>query len=332
MSTIVKRGSTWYYHRGRTSRPDSLRKSLKTKNKLIAQQLQKELDVQYAKISLGLEPLLIIVTLADARDSFVKSIEYKKEKDLTATKTRPNSHYKKQVLHINKFVEFSKPNIKMNSITASMIIDWKSHLLKKFTNKTSRDYLLTLREFLQFCLNKAYLGIPIFDNLPKSFLPSAKPTKKRRPIPLGVIKEVISKAPNEKDKVYWEIMLYTMLRRVDAGTLTMNDIIQGKYQGKTKEPIPLGLPPKIKDNPKLAVMICPDEYGQRESLARYQALMKDRGYETDFHAIRHSVATHLSRCGYKESDIKRIVGWHSTAVDNYIHSGSEELSLLLNNF
>lgn len=330
MSSLVKRGSVWYYHRGKPSRPDSVRVSLRVTNKQIAQTLQSELDLAYARTKIGLEQSIMPMSISQAKDEWVKHIEYKKGKEQNG-RARPDSHYKKQVLQINKFIDFCKPNLIVRDLTTSTLLDYKTYLLKDYANKTARDYLLCVREFLQFCINKAYLGIPLFDNLPKSFLPSAKPTKKRRPISLRYIKDVIKNAPNEKDRIYWSIMLYTLLRRHDAGTLTLNDIVQGKYQGKTSEPIPLGLPKEIKDNPDVAVMVYPTEYEQRQSLARYKAMMKERDIETDFHAIRHSVATHLSRSGYKESDIKRITGHHSTAVDNYIHAGSEELEILLNN-
>jgi len=50
---------------------------------------------------------------------------------------------------------------------------------------------------------------------------------------------------------------------------------------KTRIPIPL---------------LVPLEKYQRKSLARYKFLIKIRGYEvTDFHAIRHSIATYLAQ-------------------------------------
>lgn len=327
MSRIHKRNKIWHYSRGNPNSVTSVRKSLKTTSKTVAQELQKALDLRYARIELGIETETV-VTLDYARNKFIEHIAYKQDKD--PTKKKSNTHYAKQVRETNLFVDFCKPSKKMNRITPSVVMDYKSYLLKnKGTPKTARNYLLTLREFLDFSYNKAYLGIPIFRNLGNKFLPSAKPTKKRRPIPLRVIKDVIKNAPTKKDRIYWTVLLYTLLRTRDAGTLSMNDIVQGKYQDKTKEPIPLILPESI--NPEDAVNIYPRSYDRRTSRHRYQRLMKDRGYETDLHAIRHSVATHLARCGYKEEDIKRITNHHSTAVDNYIHTGEKELLVLLNN-
>jgi len=73
----------------------------------------------------------------------------------------------------------------------------------------------------------------------------------------------------------------------------------------------------------------PTELDQRKSLTRYQALMKEYGYETNFHAIRHFIATHLAQCGYKKDDIRMITGHSSKAVRGYIHNGEHELSDLL---
>jgi integrase len=333
LSTIYKRGSTWWYRKGGAGRPDAVRKSLRTTSKTIAQQLKKELDLQYAKIALGLKPEVMVVLLSDAIEEWIRHIEYKKKDTSSTIKSRPNSHYKKQILHVNAFKDFCIPSITVNKITTSAIIDWKSRLLVDYTNKTARHYLMTLREFFKFCYNKAYLGIPIFDNLGNGFLPSSKPTTKRRPIKVDLIKDAIENAPNLKDKIYWSIMLYSLLRRQDAGSLSMSDIVQGKFESKTGEPKPLGLPKWIKDNPKIAVNVYPSEWGQKQSLKRYQTLMKERHQieYTDFHSIRHSVATHLSKKGYKEADIKRITGHHSTAVDNYIHAGNKELERLIDN-
>ena len=73
----------------------------------------------------------------------------------------------------------------------------------------------------------------------------------------------------------------------------------------------------------------PLEKDQRNSLARYQKLMKKRRYETDFHAIRHSVATYLAQCTYSKADVMRITGHSSIAVRGYIHNGEHELLDLL---
>ena len=127
-------------------------------------------------------------------------------------------------------------------------------------------------------------------------------------------------------------MLYTNLRRVDAGTITLDQITQGVITNKTKTPIPILLPKEYRSTPEKVVMIMPLEKDQRKSLARYQFLMKTRGYEiTDFHAILHSIATYLAQCGKSEEDVKRITGHSSTAVRGYIHNGEHELSIPLSN-
>ena len=268
------------------------------------------------------------IYLETAIEHWDEIIQSKKEKEQKVFKRSTNSWYKKQIRHMIFFLSW-KGNVFVHRITTSDVISYKSMLLQKYANKTARDYLLTLNEFFDYCKIKAYLTTHPYDNTGKSFYPSKKPTNPRRPVKIVDIKWAIKNADNETDKIFWSLMLYTNLRKVDAGTLTLNDIVQGVITNKGKVPIPILLPKEFRDTPEKAVMIMPLEKDQRKSLARYQVLMKTRGYVTDFHAIRHSVATYLAQCGYAEEDVKRITGHSSSAVRNYIHNGEHELSNLL---
>ena len=329
MSVVRKLNSSKYYYycSGRPSQ-GGIRKCLFVPRLEDAKRLQLELDIHQAKVRNGLAVVLVETNLSTAKENWIKIIESKKEKDDKVFKRSRHSWYKKQVGHINKFQIF-KGDPLVHTITTADIIEYKTWLLNQYANKTSRDYLLTLKEFFDWCKIKAYLTMHPYDNTGKSFFPSKKPTNPRRPVKIKDIKWAIKNAEKEVDKIFWSIMLYTNLRKQDAGTLTLNFIKQGVITNKTKTPIPILLPKEYRDQPDKAVMVMPLEKDQRKSLARYQILMKKKGYETDFHAIRHSVATHLAYCGYGEADVKRITGHSSTAVRNYIHTGKHELSDLL---
>lgn len=328
MSVVRKlNGSKYYYYcLGRNG--TGIRKCLFVTRLEDAKRLQLELDIHQAKVRNGLAVVLVEIHLSDAVDNWIKIIESKKEKDVESFKRSAHSWYKKQLGHIQKFKIF-KGDPLVHTITTADIIEYKTWLLNQYANKTSRDYLLTLKEFFDWCKIKAYLGMHPYDNTGKSFFPSKKPTNPRRPVKIKDIKWAINNSENETDKIFWSLMLYTNLRKQDAGSLTLNYIKQGVITNKTKTPIPILLPKEYRDKPEKAVMVMPLEKDQRKSLARYQFLMKKKGYQTDFHSIRHSVATYLAQCGYAQEDVKRICGWSSNAVENYIHTGSHELSDLL---
>ena len=333
MSVIKKRiqkgkfSKYYYYYSGKRDHT-GIQKCLYVTRLEDAKRIQLELDLHYANIKLGLVSAVTDINLSDAINHWDKIIQSKKHKDTNAFKRSQNSWYKKQIRHVNYFETWAG-NILVRKITTSHVLDYKTHLLLKYASKTARDYLLTLNEFFEYCKIKSYLTKHPYDNTGKSFYPSKKPTNPRRPVKIKDIKWAIKNADNETDKIFWSLMLYTNLRKVDAGTLTLNSIKQGVITNKTKTPIPILLPKEFRSTPEKAVMVMPLEKDQRKSLARYQKLMKKRGYKTDFHAIRHSVATYLAQCGYSAADVMRITGHSSTAVRGYIHNGEHELSDLL---
>ena len=73
-------------------------------------------------------------------------------------KRSAHSWYKKQLGHIKKFLLFKGDQL-VHTISTADIIEYKTWLLNQYANKTSRDYLLTLKEFFDWCKIKAYLGM-----------------------------------------------------------------------------------------------------------------------------------------------------------------------------
>ena len=64
-------------------------------------------------------------------------------------------------------------------------------------------------------------------------------------------------------------------------------------------------------------MIMVLEKDQRKSLAIFEVLMKKRGYENEFHAIRYSIKDYLTQCGYAEEEVKKITGPSFSAVRGF---------------
>ena len=241
MSVVRKinkgRSKYYYYHSGRNG--TGIRKCLWVTRLEDAKRLQLELDIHQAKVRNGLAIVLVETTLSTATENWIKIISSKKEKDEMSFKRSRHSWYKKQVGHIKKFGIF-KGDPLVHTITTADIIEYKTWLLNiPLAPKTTRDYLLTLKEFFDWCRIKAYLSMHPYDNTGKAFYPSKKPINPRRPVKIKDIKWAIKNAEKEVDKIFWSIMLYTNLRKQDAGTLTLNSIKQGVITNKTKTPIPI---------------------------------------------------------------------------------------------
>ena len=94
-------------------------------------------------------------------------------------------------------------------------------------------------------------------------------------------------------------------------------------------PKPIPLPQHILDYGDKIYNIYPIASHIQHSRERYQEIMSSFGYDTDFHAIRHSVTTKFAKEGVSEADIKNITGHDSKAVSTYIHMGTDDFAKLI---
>lgn len=236
--------------------------------------------------------------------------------------------------HVSNFFEWLNKDPYVYDLKPNIFDDYKNYLLmdlkpKPNTPKTARNKLMVLSAMMNYAVyTKEYTDRNPLKGIK---MPSKNATKPRRPIPLEDIKKAIAITNNRKDRIFWSLLLYTSLRVENASRLTPNQVKQGVIQAKNLIPKPIPLPEHILAFGDEIYNIYPDRHhnGIGRSRGRYQEIMKSFGYETDFHAIRHSVTTHLAKSGMSESDIKNITGHDSKAVKTYIHMGTDDFAKLI---
>ena len=315
MSRLYKRNNSphWWYSSG--TPPHRIRISLKTTNKKTAQEIAKELDKKYTFDKFGIPTTLSV--------NFVTGLSIYYDKVVSA---KGESWSRKIKSQLNSFREYIG-DPELLSINGGMVEDYKNELLRSQAPKTTRDKITTLKNFFDYCILKGFMHTNPCTNI---VLPTKKPVNPRKPVPISAIKEAINLADRKVDKLFWQVLLYTQLRVVDAGSLTKDDIKTGLVQRKNRNPLPLYIPKHLKK--ENLVMLCNTKTKQRTSLGKYKDIMYQLGYKTtDFHSIRHSVSTFLLSKNYSMEDIKIITGHSSTAVHSYVHPGRKELVGLLSN-
>jgi integrase len=309
MSSLYKDKNTWHYSRG--SGKSRIRKSLQTSSKKEAKRRQKILDEHYWNAK-G----IVTVKLSQLIKEYKETVKLLKD-------SRANKR------HVDNFYEWLKYDPNVDELKPSVFDDYKNYLLMDLenTSKTARNKLMVLSAMMNYALHtKEYTER---NPLKGIRMPSKNATKPRRPIPVDDIKKAIAITNNEKDKIFWSLLLYTGLRVYDAGCLTENQVKQGVIQQKSGIPKPIPLPQKILAYGDKIYNIYPNSNHIARSRKRYQEIMSTFGYETDFHAIRHSVTTKLAKEGISESDIKNITGHDSKAVKTYIHMDTDDYSRII---
>ena len=310
MSSLYRKPSGVYmYSRG--SGKARIRKSCETKDKRIARRRAKEFDELYWN-SKG----VIRTKLSVLIEEYKATVEHLKD-------ARANKR------HVDNFFKWLKSDPDVDELRPSVFDDYKNYLLTELKNtpKTARNKLMVLSTMMDYAYHtKEYTNRNPVKGIK---MPSKNATNPRRPVPIEDIKKAIAITNNRKDKIFWSLLLYTSLRVDDAGNLTPNQVKQGVVQVKNNIPKPIPLPDHILAFGDEIYNIYPNSNHYAKSRKRYQEIMKSFGYETDFHSIRHSVATHLAKSGMSEADIKNITGHDSKAVKTYIHMGTDDFANLI---
>lgn len=319
MGTIFKRSDdlskNWYYE----EKGIIPKKSLKTKDRRQAMLFKRQLDEKANRIRLGIESATVEnkMNVEDLFIEFTKKVLVGK-----------NDKYRKQLYPmLNKMNEVhgSKP---LNSIKYQHLVEFKTNLLKNFTRKTVHNYLSANKEMFQYAVNCDYILKNPFDALK---FPSKKPEKPRVGLEKAVIHKAIeltktfnwvgyNKFPDlrKKDEIYWSIMLYTGMRRNDAGNLTHQKVYGSLIQEKSTSSRKIVLVDKLLKYGDKIYNIYSTKRKQDLSLVRYKAIMKTLGFtNTDFHCIGHTHAT-LLQPHYDRTQIGTIIG-KSASIDTYIH-------------
>lgn len=317
MGTIYKRKSSenWYYE----EKGLIPKQSLKTKDHKKAIVLKFQLDERANRLRLGLEPMTLQtkITVEDLFVEFSKKVLIGK-----------NSNYRKQLTTmLNKIVEMFGSKL-LTSIKYQHLVELKTLLQTTLTRKTVHNYLSANKEMFQYAVNCDYIIKNPFDAIK---FPSKKPENPR----VGLEKDIINKAIEltktfnwngyksfpklrEMDEIYWNIMLFTGLRRNDAGNLTHQKVYGSLIQEKSISSRKIVLVDKLLKYGDKIYNACPSKKMQDSSLLRYKAIMKTLGFtNTDFHCIGHTHAT-LLQPHYDRTQIGTIIG-KSASIDTYIH-------------
>jgi len=304
----IKRSPFYYYE----SKGYIKRVSLGVKDMESAKKLKKDLDDRANRMRLGLykepEKTLTVKELFEEFDRFV--MIGKKDK------------YRKQLYPLlNRMVDmFGDYNIQ--DIKHTHMEDFKSQCLNDVTNKTTHNILSANKEMFNYAVYCGYLST---NPLHLIKFPSRKPTNPRIPFDHSYVERCIEDTDNKKDKVFWSILLYTGLRRNDAGNLKPEHIAQGIVQEKSSETRKVVLIDKLLKMGDKIFNVYPTKSMQDDSLTRYKELMfKLYGIKTDIHTISHITASLLVNNGYDRSQVGEILG-KSSSIKTYAHENYQTI-------
>jgi len=314
MSTIYSRKDSpyWWYEWKGVTRPFSL----KVKSKKQALILKTSLDKKFARVRLGVPTEIRRITIGSLYSEY----------DVTVIRGKSPSYAKRLRYHLQHFTDEFK-NTYVTDITFRELNSFKADCLNRWSNKTTRDCLLAIREMYKYAVAGGYA---IDNPLISIDLPSKKATKPRIPPKLEHVHEAIRLADRDMDKIYWSIMLYTGLRTNDAGNLKPEHISKGLVQEKSKEIRKVILPSSMDKWGDLIYNVCPNRSAQARSRIRYKALMMEvGGYDTDFHSLGHLIATELGRRDVPLRDGEVVLGKKAT-INTYTHGLEDKVREIVN--
>lgn len=322
---LFKRNGIYYYEDAVTKRI-----SLRTKNKKVAQALERDLQEKYLRFKMG----LITRSELKRKPSEATIQHIYNEYVLAVLKAKANtSYYTSKLLPFVEAYGFKD----INEFTYQDACTYKSHLLEDKTTKTARNHLAEIKQMFKWaCLTKV-ASENVFDV--HGFLPSKTATKPRYPVRIEWIKEAIQLAPSRQDEVYWTILLLTGLRANDAGNLQPEQINNGMiHQQKNKQYRPIVMTPTLKHYQKTGELFnaCPTKQNQRTSRERLQAIFKERfNYvdadgkpHMDLHKIRHTHMTYLNQQGMDERQVGLLMGSKVSHVD-YIQVDTKKAEAII---
>jgi len=303
MSTIFKKQNSPYYYY--ESKGFIKQTSLNTKSQQEAYLLKSELDKKVNRLRLGLEveSTKQLMKLSDLFVEFEKAVLFGK-----------NDKYRKQLYPlINRMLKIYG-TYNLNDITYNHMEKFKSDCLNVVTRKTVHNILSANKEMFQFAVNSGYIKTNPLDAVK---FPSKKPTKPRMPFSHTYVERCIQETTNQKDKIFWSILLYTGLRRNDAGNLKPEHVTVGIIQQKSTEVRKVTLIDKLIKMGDSIFNVYPTKTMQDGSLTRYKELMfKLYGIKTDIHTISHITASLLVNNGYDRNQVGEILG-KSASIKTY---------------
>jgi integrase len=317
MGTIFKRNQSpyWYYE----EKGVIPRVSLKVRDRKAASSMKTELDIKATRMRLGLE------SSEKVKAPSVERLFAEFDKKVLAGK---KEKYRRQLYPCLKRLVMKYNSIPINELRYQDMEQFKTELLNVLTRKTTHNVLTANKEMFQYAVNCGYITK---NPLEVIRFPSKKPTKPRVGLERITVQRAIDTTRTfewqgytlrpdlrEKDEIYWSIMLYTGMRRNDAGCLTEEQCTVSLIQEKSVTARKVVLVDKLLKYGSKLYSIYLTKKQQDNSLVRYQKIMESFGIShTDFHAIGHTHAT-LLQPHYDRGQIGDLVG-KSASIDSYVH-------------
>ena len=212
VSTIYKRNRIWWYSRGSNHSSDHIQISLGVTQKWQATELQKELDLEYARKNLGLAPKKHIL-YSDCVARYIKSLENRgKSYDTIQLASRV----------LNRRFEPLSNVIYVADITLEVLDDFIAELSKEISNKTIKEYIGVIRRFLEYARKRKYITENVAMDLEGI---ETEPVRIYRNLTDGDLKILLT------DKTYGRYYTWLYLTGLRAGDVIMlksNNINQDK--------------------------------------------------------------------------------------------------------
>lgn len=306
---LTKRENGIYYFHYGTGK-SRIRKSLKTKNKRIAEKLYTTIHTEVLLKEKGI-PISSLSVQELFEEYYKLEILPKKKKSWADRVTIAINHFiddysdnqiiKIRLIHINKFIT------KRLAIVAGT---------------TVKKELSILNNMFQYAYHNTYIPK---NPVSKASVGEVK-SKEGENIPNDVWVKLMRLNILQKDRIFWNILYYTGLRAVDAGTLKKESIIDGVIkQQKTDRDVGIYLHPKLQEFGDEIYEIYPKKKSRDISRGRLQSNLEELGYplkKWNLHSLRHSFSTNLQELGLGLEDIKNLTG-HSTSkmASKYAHGG-----------
>lgn len=340
MSTLKKRGDSWYYFRG--SRNTRVRLSLKTSNKKIAEIRENKLNLMMSMGTHGmnhgvaaqkyLDYIIENYDVSADTESIVNGFNKLSLKKIAeeyrelCNDTKSASWSRRIGHHLNRITDYFgdvlMPDIKPPDINRML----KKRSADNFAPSTINDEIAILNSLYKYAVGCQYIMYNPVDT-PAVIRPKNVWVNPRSAPTHEIMQSIFEEAEKEglyEDVIFWKLICYTGLRPGDAGNLTKDKIInEGTVQKKTGFRAALFMHPEIEQYGDAIYNLKPKEKPHRaKSRGRLQRIAKSLKWNKhiDLHCLRHYFATRMSELGLSAEDLKILTGHTSSKmVTNYAH-------------
>jgi|DEB0MinimDraft_10_1074344.scaffolds.fasta_scaffold02160_11 integrase len=308
---ITKRSNGYYYFiYGSNEKGNRVRKSLKTTNKKIAEKLGAAL---YTEIMLQENGI--------ATSSLNVAELYKEYYNLEILPKKTKAWADRVKIVMNHLIEYMGTK-QIKNVRLIDINKYINNRLSVVAGTTVKKELSIIKKMFEYAHNNTYIS----SNPTIAATIGDVKSKDGENIPKDVWEKLMRLNIPRRDRIFWNILYYTGLRAVDAGTLKKEDVENGVVnQKKTDRDVGIYLHPKLIEYGNEIYEIYIHKGDRDKSRELLQKKLEGMGYplkKWNLHSLRHSFTTNLQELGLGLEDIKNLTG-HSTSkmASKYAHGG-----------